>query len=74
MRGGRRESVCEQALFKEEGTEPRGSLNMHAEGAGVTMADGSAHSKWGRLPRAPTISCYHTETNTHLEAEPIIYL
>lgn len=45
--GGRGESVCEQALFKEEGREPRGSLNMHAEGAGVTMADGSAHSKVG---------------------------
>lgn len=50
------ESVCEQALFKEKGREPRGPLNMHAEGAGVTMADGSAHSKWGCLPRVPTIS------------------
>lgn len=53
---GGEKTVSEQSLFKEEGREPRGSLNMHAEGSGATMADGSAHSEWGCLPRVPAIS------------------
>jgi len=55
---GRGKTVSEQGLFfEEEGREPRGSLNMHAEGAGATMADGSAHTELGCLRSVPAISC-----------------
>lgn len=50
--------MSEQGLFfEEEGREPRGSLNMHAEGAGATMADGSTHTELGCLRSVPAISC-----------------